>query len=154
METHSHITIVSGGQTGVDRAALDFALQNNIPCKGWCPKGRIAEDGPIDPAYPLKETNTDDHTERTRANVRDAGGTVLIYLETIDEGSRTALQYCKSLGKPVYIINERFPANQDEFSGWLEVNGIKSLNMAGPRESNAPGVYDFAISSLETLLLA
>ena len=152
MGNPEHITIISGGQTGTDRAALDFGLKHGIPVGGWCPKGRLAEDGPIDPSYPLLETSSEDPAERTRANVDASNGMVLIYLDMIDEGTRLALQFCKSLGKPVLLVNREFPPDQEEFSGWLLVNGIRNLNIAGPRESNAPGVYSFAYSSLEALL--
>jgi hypothetical protein len=71
------ITIVSGGQSGADRAALDWALEHSVECGGWCPKGRKAEDGPIDPKYPLKETPSASYLQRTERNVRDSDATVL-----------------------------------------------------------------------------
>ena len=70
--------IISGGQTGVDRAALDVALELGLPCGGWCPRGRRAEDGPIDPRYPLTETPWDGYPQRTEWNVRDADGTLIL----------------------------------------------------------------------------
>jgi predicted Rossmann-fold nucleotide-binding protein len=70
--------IISGGQTGVDRAALDVALELGIPCGGWCPKGRLAEDGSIDLRYPLKETNSSEYRERTEKNVEDSDGTLIL----------------------------------------------------------------------------
>ena len=75
------IKIVSGGQTGADRAALDWALRHNVECGGWCPKGRKAEDGPIDPKYPLKETPSAAYLQRTEWNVRDSDATVLFSIE-------------------------------------------------------------------------
>jgi hypothetical protein len=72
----SPITIISGGQTGADRAALDWALEHDVPCGGWCPKGRNAEDGPIDPKYPLKETPSASYIQRTEWNVRDSEATI------------------------------------------------------------------------------
>src|SRR6202011_5716034 len=77
------IRIVSGGQTGADRAALDWALQHNVPCGGWCPKGRKAEDGPINPKYPLKESSSVCYLQRTEWNVRDSDGTVLFSIAPI-----------------------------------------------------------------------
>ncbi len=71
--------IISGGQSGVDRAALDFCLENNIPCGGWCPKGRMAEDGRISDKYPLIETESEDYAERTRLNVENSDGTLIIF---------------------------------------------------------------------------
>ena len=73
--------IVSGGQSGVDRAALDFALENKIPCGGWCPKGRLAEDGRIHHRYPLRETSSTDYRVRTQANVEDSDGTLILYFD-------------------------------------------------------------------------
>jgi hypothetical protein len=71
------IKIVSGGQTGADRAALDWALAHSVACGGWCSKGRKAENGPIDPKYPLKETPSDVYIQRTEWNVRDSDATVV-----------------------------------------------------------------------------
>ncbi len=146
------ITIISGGQSGVDRAALDFAMTRGLPCMGWCPKGRAAEDGPIDSKYPLKESIASDPAIRTRSNVAMADGMLLAYPDKYDEGTLIALRYCKDLKKPVYIVNWQFPPDPAEFAGWLSVNRIRNLNVAGPRESNAPGVYAFALSSLEALM--
>jgi putative molybdenum carrier protein len=75
------IKIVSGGQTGADRAALDWALARGVPCGGWCPKGRKAEDGPIDLKYPLKETPSSSYLQRTEWNVRDSDATVVFSIE-------------------------------------------------------------------------
>ncbi len=84
--------IISGGQTGVDRSALDFCLQNNIECGGWCPKDRIAEDGMIPLKYPLKETTEVDSIFRTHKNIIEADGTLIIFSKIMDEGtSRTKL---------------------------------------------------------------
>jgi hypothetical protein len=138
-----YITIVSGGQSGVDRAALDFALDNKIECGGWCPAGRLAEDGIIPDKYPLRETESRDVSVRTHKNINDSDGTLVLYLNVIDEGTRLTLEIAKDLKKPIYILHRNEAVNPSEFKLWLEINRIKTLNIAGPRESNEPGVYDF-----------
>jgi len=140
--------IISGGQSGVDRAALDFALENGIPCEGWCPAGRHAEDGRIPDRYPLKESKTRDYSERTRLNIEDSDGILIIYLKEMDEGTRYTLKRANDMEKHVYIINENPGIKNIEFSDWLQENKIKRLNIAGPRESNAVGVYKFTLKLL------
>ena len=90
------ITIVSGGQTGADRAALDWALAHRVECGGWCPKGRKAEDGPIDPKYPLIETPSAAYLQRTEWNVRDSDATVLFSIEpTLTGGSLKTVGFAR-----------------------------------------------------------
>ncbi|MCD6446738.1 MAG: putative molybdenum carrier protein, partial [Candidatus Marinimicrobia bacterium] len=72
--------IISGGQTGADRAGLDAAMELNIPVGGWCPKGRKSEDGPIDNKYPLQETTSGDYRVRTERNVKESDGTLIFTL--------------------------------------------------------------------------
>jgi len=144
--------IVSGGQSGVDRAALDFALQQGIDCHGWCPHGRLAEDGQIDEKYPLKETGSSDPSERTVLNINESDGSLIIYCSEPDEGTRLAIQFSKENKKPVYIIKKQDVLHPEEFIIWLEVNKVKVLNVAGPRESNDEGVYEFALEVMEKLL--
>ena len=92
----SPITIVSGGQTGADRAALDWALKHNVPCGGWCPKGRKAEDGPIDSKYPLQETPSSSYLQRTEWNVRDSDATVLFSIQPIlSGGSKRTMEFAR-----------------------------------------------------------
>jgi len=95
------ITIVSGGQTSADRAALDWALAHNLPSGGWCPKGRKAEDGPIDPKYPLKETPSSSYLQRTEWNVRDSDATVLFSIQpTSSGGSKRTMEFARAHKKP------------------------------------------------------
>ena len=95
------IIIVSGGQTGADRAALDWALKHNVPCGGWCPKGRKAEDGPIDSKYPLKETPSASYLQRTEWNVRDSDATVLFSIQpTLSGGSKRTMEFAMAHKKP------------------------------------------------------
>ena len=148
----NHIIITSGGQSGVDRAALDFALNHGIDCGGWCPSGRLAEDGVIPDHYPLCETATENPAERTRLNVEGADGTLIIFQNSMDEGTHLTLQVVNELSKPAYIISINSLCDPAEFRGWLEANNIKILNIAGPRESSSKGTYEFAARVLQEIL--
>ncbi len=135
------VKIVSGGQTGVDRAALDVALSLGLACGGWCPLGRRAEDGPIPERHPVTETGSLKYEKRTRLNVRDSDGTLVICGGKPTGG--TALTVCavKGLRRPVLVID---PDNSDSltaFGDWVEAEAITVLNVAGPRESTEPGIY-------------
>jgi hypothetical protein len=145
------IKIISGGQSGVDRAALDFALKHRISCGGWCPLGRMAEDGKIPDRYPLKETESKDPSFRTRKNIEDSDGCLIIYSHEMDEGSRYTLLYAKKEMKPVYLIGLKDGINLREFKLWIDINHIKTLNVAGPRESSDEGIYGFALNVLKEL---
>ncbi|MFQ5587063.1 MAG: putative molybdenum carrier protein, partial [Thermodesulfobacteriota bacterium] len=92
--------IVSGGQTGVDRAALDVALELGIRCGGWCPKGRLAEDGVIDSRYHLDETGSKSYSQRTEWNVRDSDGTLILTVEEPTGGTALTIRAAEELGKP------------------------------------------------------
>jgi hypothetical protein len=152
MPDHNELKIICGGQSGADRAALDFALKHGINCGGWCPAGRLAEDGIIPDRYPLRETASSDPSERTVLNVNDSEGTLIICCTEPDEGSRHTISMAKEVKKPVYIIRETDVINPKEFNIWLDVNKINVLNVAGPRESNDPGVYNYSLEVLEVLL--
>jgi hypothetical protein len=134
--------ILSGGQTGVDRAALDVALELSIPCGGWCPRGRTAEDGPIDPRYPLRETSGSDPDERTRRNVADADATLILAPQPLTGGSALTRACAEKLGKILLVIE---PSTADaalaEVAEWMAVHAPRALNVAGPRESESPGIY-------------
>lgn len=149
--TINNITIISGGQSGTDRAALDFAIAHRLSCGGCCPKGRLAEDGKIDEKYPLTETASADPEERTKMNIDGSHGTLVIYSSEIDEGTVFTLQYAKTQMKPVYIVKHGETLNKEEFRLWVDINRIKILNVAGPRESRDEGVYAFAGKVLENL---
>lgn len=143
--------IISGGQSGVDRAALDFALQNNISCGGWCPEGRMAEDGIIPSKYPLKETNSDEVSVRTYKNIEWADGTLIIHSTQIDQGTQTTIDDSIQLKKPYFIIDLNETINTIAFSNWIDSNKIRILNIAGPRESNSKGIYVLAYKFLESI---
>lgn len=147
--------IISGGQTGVDRAALVAAKEYGYPIGGWCPKGRRAEDGVIPAYWPLIETPSDDYSQRTKWNVRDSDGTLILNLDTLDGGTLETLRLAQQVYlKPVIVVQLG-----EQYSWvarrWLEMNPIHPihvLNIAGPRESKRPGVYDKALYFLRDLL--
>ena len=148
--------IVSGGQTGVDRAALDWALASGGPCGGWCPLGRWAEDGPIDARYPLRETPGADPAQRTEWNIRDSDGTLIVTLTArMTGGTLLAANLPKRLSRPLLHLAEAdgSAAEQEELlRRFIEQHQIRVLNVAGPRESGEPGVGEFVAGLLEAAL--
>lgn len=146
------LRIVSGGQTGVDRAALDVALELGWECGGWCPAGRAAEDGPIAARYPLRETPSSGPGERTAWNVRDSDATLLLATGAASPGTELARGTARELGRPVYTWHVTSPADVGSFRRWLQVYRVRTLNVAGPRESESSGVYEAARALLRTLL--
>ena len=136
--------VITGGQSGVDRAALDAALDQGLACGGWCPAGRWAEDGAIPGRYPLAETPDTAPEVRTRRNVEDADGTLVVISGSWDEGSRATESTARALGRPVCVIDMAAMTTGQALatiSAWIETEGIDVLNIAGPRESNAPGIH-------------
>ncbi|MDX9740427.1 MAG: putative molybdenum carrier protein [Gammaproteobacteria bacterium] len=144
--------IVSGGQTGVDRAALDIALERGIACGGWCPAGRHADDGVIPERYPLQETAEMDHTIRTEHNVRDSDGTLMLYRGALQGGTAYAVLMARHLGRPVLAFNLDETFDVDAALSWMRGNRIRVLHVGGQRESSCPGIYQAAKRCLETLL--
>lgn len=146
--------IVSGGQTGVDRAALDFAREHGLPHGGWCPRGRRAEDGEIDSGYELRETPEAKYLQRTEWNVRDSDGTVIFTAaRELTGGSNRTRELALALGKPCLHLSrdadaKTAPAKLREF---LRRHDIKTLNVAGPRLSTEPAARAFATQVLESL---
>ena len=143
--------LISGGQTGVDRAALDYAIGAGLLCSGWCPKGRIAEDGIIPSHYPLVETPESTEEQRTEWNVRDTDGTLIIVDGPPDEGTAYTVEMAYKYEKPFYMVNLTQNAMPDIVDHWLRRFKVQILNIAGPRESNCPGIYDRASTYLNTL---
>ena len=146
--------IISGGQSGVDRAALDVARKYGIECGGWCPGGRKAEDGRIADKYLLKETEYESYETRTRLNVRDSDATLILFRKNYDEGTRLTELMAKTLQKPVLtvdlVLNEE--DNLEKVVSWLKEQRPEVLNVAGPRESNSPGIYLAAYEFLKKAL--
>src|SRR3989339_403749 len=146
--------IVSGGQTGADRAALDVAVKFNIDHGGWIPKGRRAEDGTLKEKYRLAETRSEDYRERTKLNVIDSDGTVILSRGDLTGGSKFTRTFAKLMGRPNCYIDllqsEEFEAAVILKSFILE-NQIRVLNVAGPRQSTMPGIYADVKIILEVL---
>ena len=146
------LKIVSGGQTGVDRAALEVALRLGIPCGGWCPRGRRAEDGTIPSRYPLVETPAARYPQRTEWNVRDSDGTLVLHAGGPRGGTALTLRLAGRQGKPVLRVDLDAAPDPVALSEWLASRGIRVLNVAGPRESECPGVGGRAARFLEAAL--
>ena len=146
--------IVSGGQTGVDRAALDVALALGIPCGGWVPRGRRAEDGRVPERYPMREARRSSYGERTRLNVRDSDGTLILAVGEPTGGTALTAAFARQLGKPCLLIDMEATPDPSMISDWLGRHGIRVLNVAGPRESTCPGIHGQAKALLSALLRA
>jgi hypothetical protein len=144
--------IVSGGQTGVDRAALDVALELGLPCGGWCPRGRRAEDGPILEHYPLAETPWDGYPQRTEWNVRDCDGTLILTHGEPDRGTALTLELVRRQKKPHLVVDLSKPPGAAVVHEWGRSHQVRVLNVAGPRESSNPGIYVAAVRFLSEVL--
>lgn len=166
--------IISGGQTGVDRAALDVAIHLNVPHSGWCPRGRRAEDGPLAPIYQLQETESFNYAERTEKNVIDSDGTLILHQGPLTGGTLLTVQLAQRWSKPFFTVDLACPWNghagpmidhdnspnmpsvagvsSDEspsreprsLLSWIVAHRIETLNVAGPRESSVPGIGQMA----------
>ncbi|MBL7137673.1 MAG: putative molybdenum carrier protein [Bacteroidales bacterium] len=143
--------IISGGQTGVDRASLDFASSHNIPCSGFCPKGRLAEDGRIPDIYPLKETETSDFGDRTEKNILASDGILILHHGPMAGGTLYTYQFAKSNGKPLLCLDMQKPISIEPVHEWIKLNKIRNLNIAGPRENQHPGIYLDSLALLKLL---
>ncbi len=147
--------IVSGGQTGVDRGALDAALETGFPCGGWCPEGRRAEDGPIPVRYPVTELTGAGYLQRTRQNVVDSDGTLIVFFGELSRGTLETLRFCERLGKPFLLADcaaadvHAIAANAAAF---IQAQAIAVLNVAGPRESSRPGAGEYAMRIVRSLI--
>ena len=144
--------IVSGGQTGVDRAALDVAFDLGIPCGGWCPKGRRAEDGRIPDRYPLRETASPAYAERTALNVRDSDGTLIITKGPPTGGTALTIQLAGRFGKPCHIVDLNGGPVAADFRRWTKEFKIRVLNVAGPRAGEDSALQENATGFLRKIL--
>lgn len=144
--------IISGGQTGVDRAALDVAEELGLRRGGWCPAGRLAEDGTVPEHYPLTETPTPEYEERTEWNVRDSDATLILTTGEPSGGTAHTIECALAQAKPVLVLDLETAGGGQAVEEWLEANRIRTLNVAGPRESKAPGIALEAARYLRELL--
>lgn len=144
--------IVSGGQTGVDRAGLDAAIALGTPHGGWCPRGRKAEDGTIPTIYQFQETPTGDYRQRTEWNVRDSDGTLILTRGEPTGGTALTIRLATAHDKPCLVLDLEESPSPVAVRGWVTANDIRVLNIAGPRESGCPGIHDQVLEFLTTTL--
>jgi Circularly permutated YpsA SLOG family len=145
--------IISGGQSGVDRAALDVALALGIPCGGFCPRGRRAEDGTIPDVYPLTETASAEYPERTERNVSSSDATLILRRGDPDRGTALTARMANRHRKPLYMVDLAQPADEEpqRVKAWLRQQKIEALNVAGPRASSQEGIYEAAAAFLRAV---
>jgi len=147
--------IITGGQTGVGRAALDAALEAGFPCGGWCPEGREAEDGPIPGRYPLRALAGAGCHERTLRNLAEACGTAILYFGELEGGTETAAYFCMKQGRPYRLVDgdEIRPGRAAALlADFIADRGVRVLNVAGPRASRKPQAYGYAHEVVARLL--
>ncbi len=155
--------IISGGQTGVDQAALQVAINTGIDHGGWCPPGRVCENGLIPEQFKLKETPKErdasapdvPRSQRTIWNVRDADG-VLIFCESTklqsDRGTKLAFETSLKLGKPYLVMNINEQQDFNKIRNWILDFEIRVLSIGGPSEETSLGIYEKAYSILMKIL--
>lgn len=146
--------IVSGGQTGADRAVLDFARAHGVPHGGWCPRGRLAEDGALESDYALHETPEAEYPQRTEWNVRDSDGTVIFTIAPeLSGGSKLTAELAARLGKPCLHLSQTRDGERagERLREFTRRHNVRVLNVAGPRASNEPLVRRFVIETFEQL---
>ncbi len=144
--------VVSGGQTGVDRAGLDVAIELGIDHGGWCPNGRRAEDGRIPDCYQLAETDSSDYAVRTEQNVIDSDGTLILYFAQLRGGTELTYRLARKHGQPHFLVDLHDPKPANAVQCWIREQSIRVLNVAGPRASQSEDIYEMARVYLEALL--
>lgn len=144
------LKIVSGGQTGADIAALDWAISRGLPHGGWCPRGRKAENGIIPSRYNLQETESEDYAERTERNVVESDGTVIFTIrDLLEGGSRYTWECAIRHNKPVLHLHSGLKQPGRLLADFILEHRIRILNVAGPRASAEPTVGSFVQATLE-----
>lgn len=150
--------VCCGGQTGVDRGTLDAVLalstRIGINAGGWCPRGRLAEDGVINARYPLDETPDEDPAQRTQWNVRDTDATLILHQAELSGGTLLTQKVAARLEKPLLLVDLNQPFSIDEICTWLRSHAVRVLNVAGPRESERPGIAAQSGELINRLLIA
>lgn len=147
--------IISGGQTGADRGALDAAIALGFPCGGWCPEGRNAEDGPIPESYPLQVLPGAGYRQRTIRNIQDSDGTAILCLGEPSGGSALTLAQCRRLNKPHLLIDghiEGVGRAAELLLAFVDAFAIETLNIAGPSEGRSPGTHLYVEAAVTGLL--
>jgi len=155
------LKIVSGGQTGVDQGALAAALEAGAPCGGWCPEGRMSEEGPIPPVYPMVELAGAGYRKRTLQNVLDSDGTAIIHDGELEGGTRLTWVLCEHHGRASVLIDASALSRDqaiDALVAFVTGNRLDVLNVAGPRASKWPAAFEYAqtlvAGMLEQLMLS
>jgi len=144
--------IISGGQTGVDRGALDAAIVLGISHGGWCPRGRLAEDAQIPSRYQLRESFSSEYSVRTEQNVVDSHATLILCRGRLSGGTELTFHLAEQHGKPCLVIDLDDPPEPEEVHHWLQTHQVEILNVAGPRESQSPGISARAREFLYSVL--
>ena len=148
--------VISGGQTGVDRGALDAALDAGVPCGGWCPAGRCAEDGTIPPHYPVTELAAAGYEQRTQKNVEDSDGTLVIRFGRASGGTARTIEFCEKLARPYLVLDGAVVPIEEavrQAVRFVSEEDIRQLNVAGPRASGEPRAYGYAYRLMRGLCL-
>ena len=154
--SHMITRIISGGQTGADRAALDFAIKHNLHYGGWVPKGRKTEDGTLPEKYQLQEMPTPDYSKRTKQNVLDSDGTLIVSHGFLTGGSALTEFLAEEHNKPYLHIDLNLLSMQEAaqiINQWIQSYKLKVLNVAGPRASKDPKIYQAIMNLLEKAFL-
>jgi len=148
--------VVSGGQSGVDRAALDAALELKLPCGGYVPKGRLAEDGPIPYRYPMTESESGDYRVRTELNVVHSDATLILHRGPMFGGTLLTEELCRKNGKTAFAVDLAAGVEPavERIREFLKRQSPAVLNVAGPRESNSPGIYAASLAVLRKALVS
>ena len=143
--------IVSGGQTGVDQAALTVAVSLSIAHGGWCPLGRRCETGVIPSRFDLDEMSTSSYSARTRQNVIDSDGTLILYRAQLTGGTLLTSEIAQQLARPLLLLDLEETLDLEQARQWLQTSQVTTLNVAGPRESSCPGIHQQACQVLTDL---
>ncbi len=145
--------IISGGQTGVDRGALDAAIALGIAHGGWCPRGRLAEDGRVPDRYQLRETDSPEYQMRTEQNVVDSNATLILCRGPVSGGTELTLHLAEQHRRPCLVVDLDDPQSPEGIHDWLRRHRVEILNVAGPRESQSPGIAARASRFIEQKVL-